>query len=307
MTGRAPTVEDAPAIAALFSRLAEAGGAGWASADEVRSWLTQPGVDLEDFRVFERDGDLVAYADVYLTTGSDRAWFDLRVPPEPPLADEALAWAEGRARGHGRPVARIAVEAGSLLGEIVERRGYRPIRHSFRMRIDLDEPPPEPEWPDGIVVREAAPAEDRAVYEATTEAFLDHWEFTVEPFERWLHELSTRAGRTWFVAVAGDEIAGVCLCSENERDAGRRTGWVDELGVRPPWRRRGLGRALLLHAFHVFRARGLPAVGLGVDGESTTGAVRLYERAGMRVAGRRDTYERRLDSRRSIPNCRGGA
>ena len=55
--------------------------------------------------------------------------------------------------------------------------------------------------------------------------------------------------------------------------------------MRRPWRRRGLGLALLLHSFRDFAARGATRVGLGVDAENTTGAVGLYERAGMHVCG----------------------
>ena len=69
------------------------------------------------------------------------------------------------------------------------------------------------------------------------------------------------------------------------------TGHVNILGVRPGWRRRGLGRALLLHSFRELRDRGRLKADLGVDAENTTGAVRLYERAGMCVAHRMDTYE----------------
>ena len=60
-------------------------------------------------------------------------------------------------------------------------------------------------------------------------------------------------------------------------------GWVRSLWVRRPWRKRGLGNALLLNAFRQFHERGERRVGLGVDAESPTGATRLYERAGMRV------------------------
>jgi ribosomal protein S18 acetylase RimI-like enzyme len=66
------------------------------------------------------------------------------------------------------------------------------------------------------------------------------------------------------------------------------------LGVRPQWRRRGVATALLRHSFRDFRDRGATRVGLGVDGENTTGAVRLYERVGMRVVRRNDTYEKTL-------------
>ena len=41
-------------------------------------------------------------------------------------------------------------------------------------------------------------------------------------------------------------------------------------------------------------ARGIPKVDLGVDAENTTGAVGLYERAGMNVARRTDAYEKEL-------------
>ena len=64
------------------------------------------------------------------------------------------------------------------------------------------------------------------------------------------------------------------------------------LAVRKPWRSRGLGLALLRQSFADFAARGANRVGLVVDAENTTGAVRLYERAGMRPVRRLDVYER---------------
>jgi ribosomal protein S18 acetylase RimI-like enzyme len=72
-------------------------------------------------------------------------------------------------------------------------------------------------------------------------------------------------------------------------------GWINVLGVRAPWRRRGIAIALLARTFADFEARGATRVGLGVDAENPTGAVGLYERAGMSVSQRNDTYERLLD------------
>ena len=69
-------------------------------------------------------------------------------------------------------------------------------------------------------------------------------------------------------------------------------GWVGVLAVRRPWRRRGLGEALLRESFALFAERGKRAAGLGVDAENTTGAVALYERVGMHVVRRSDTWER---------------
>ena len=67
-----------------------------------------------------------------------------------------------------------------------------------------------------------------------------------------------------------------------------------------------LGTALLRHSFRDFRDRGATRVGLGVDGENTTGAVRLYESVGMRQVRRSDTYEKTAVSRlrARCPDCR---
>ena len=48
--------------------------------------------------------------------------------------------------------------------------------------------------------------------------------------------------------------------------------WVNQLCVRRPWRRRGLGLAMLHHCFGEFYRRGKQRVGLGVDATSLTNA-----------------------------------
>jgi GNAT superfamily N-acetyltransferase len=95
----------------------------------------------------------------------------------------------------------------------------------------------------------------------------------------------------WFLAVADGEPAGAAICSISEN-----IGWVDSLGVRRPWRKRGVGLALLQHAVGEFHRRGLQRVALGVDAASPTGATRLYERAGFTLAQQHATYTKELRS-----------
>ena len=71
-------------------------------------------------------------------------------------------------------------------------------------------------------------------------------------------------------------------------------GFVDALGVRRPWRRSGLGLALLHQCFSAFYQRKTRTVKLMVDSRNLTGATRLYERAGMRVTQLHYTYEKEL-------------
>jgi ribosomal protein S18 acetylase RimI-like enzyme len=97
----------------------------------------------------------------------------------------------------------------------------------------------------------------------------------------------------------GDQIAGINLCRSHWIDD-PDTGWVGTLGVRRPWRKRGIGLALLRHAFNEFYRRGKRKVGLGVDAQNLTGALRLYEGAGMHVHQASDLYEKELRPGREI-------
>ena len=86
----------------------------------------------------------------------------------------------------------------------------------------------------------------------------------------------------WYLAEAGNDLAGILIGNESQSESG--LGSVRILGVVPAHRRRGIAQALLQQAFREFKWRGLGRGGLGVDAESQTGAVELYERAGMHVA-----------------------
>ncbi len=55
-----------------------------------------------------------------------------------------------------------------------------------------------------------------------------------------------------------------------------------------------MGLAFLQHSFGEFYRRGKRKVSLGVDAENLTGALRLYEKAGMHVHRQFDTYEKEI-------------
>ncbi len=162
--------------------------------------------------------------------------------------------------------------------------GFAPARHSYRMEIDLAEDVREPRWPEGIAVRVSGEEDYRTVYDAVIEVWQDTSDPMDETFEEWAHwmiESPSFDPTLWFLAFSGDELAGFSLCREDSNDS--HAGYVASLGVRRPWRKQGLGEALLLHSFAEFRLRGYTRATLGVDASSPTGATRLYERAGMRA------------------------
>ena len=297
---RAPQLDEAAAIAELINRTTqELVGESDETETTVRQWLTAPELDLDnDIRVVERDGTLVGYADI-APHPEPNYWVDVRVPLSEPddARDSLIAWAEERAAERasaGVKMRAFALDADEPEIAALERRGYVLIRHSYRMRIDFTSPPPEPEWPEGVAVRPSTEADIRTAYDVYSETFADTWEFGNDPFDEWSHWMVQEGLdlSLWFVAEGDADVAGIALCKPSDGEEG--LGWVRVLGVRRPWRRQGLGRALLLHVFGEFHRRGFHGVALGVDAESLTGAHRLYENAGMRVSRRHSVYEKVL-------------
>jgi mycothiol synthase len=296
MTLRTMRSEDFDAVCDLYASVEQA-AYGWAetTAEELRTWLTAPTINVEtDVRLAFEGEELVGYVDVdRVEAEPPRWWSDVRVRPgrdAGALVPDLLAWATERASEGG--IQRVW--APSTLGDMraaFERLGFERVRASYRMEIDLASELP-PVSAEGVDIRPAREGEERVAYAIHQQSFQDSWEHIEEPYDEWKHYLVEQESfdrGLWFVAWDGDRAAGVALC--RVRDG---IGWIGILGVLREWRRRGIGRALLLHAFHEFKRRGLPRAGLGVDAESLTGANRLYESAGMHVVRQLDFFEKQL-------------
>jgi mycothiol synthase len=261
------------------------------TAAELEMAWRAPEVEFPaDIFVADRGDSLVGYADV-IPFGRT-TWIDVR-GTDPEAYDTLIERAAERAAEHDRPHVRgWASDRDRAAQEAYERAGFRPFRYSFRMEIDLAGSAVEAVWPEGFSVRPFAEGDERRMHQAQMDSFADTWEFTAEPFESWSHWFMGEGFEPehWFLAERGNDLAGIALCriSGTEPDL----GFVRILGVKPEYRRRGLALALLQHVFRHFADLGLKRVGLGVDAESPTGAVRLYERAGMHVARRDIRYER---------------
>jgi mycothiol synthase len=165
---------------------------------------------------------------------------------------------------------------------------------------DLADDLPTSVWPAGITVRTMQPGQELALYRAKSETFRDHWGHVEVPeqqgFAAWQQRRlndSNYDPSLWFLALDGDEIAGFSLCQLRTSED-PAMGWVNSLGVRRPWRRHGVAKALLYHSFGALRRRGQARIGLDVDADNLTGAKRLYEQAGMRTIRQTIFFEKEL-------------
>jgi GNAT superfamily N-acetyltransferase len=279
-------------VAALESSLY--GPSTFTQADLEEEWAE---LDLQHDAWIVRDGALVVgYAAV---RARDDAWrVEGYVHPGAHGRGIGALIAGGleqeAARGGARRVQSSVLEADSAARVLLESLGYGAVRVFREMRIELEAPPPAPVWPDGLRVVAFDPERDaRAFHAAHQDAFADHWDYTPRDFATWAR-ISLDSERfdpdLWCVVRAGDEIAAGTICTGDTYGG----GFVHSLFTRRPWRRKGVGAALLRDAFGRFWERGEHSVGLGVDAANDTGAFRLYERAGMTPALGWVIYEKSL-------------
>jgi mycothiol synthase len=311
---RPATLDDMPGALALANACShETIGRDEFSIEDYRTIWNDPNHDLAtDTRIAQSaDGTIVGSIELWNNAPYVGCWIWGCVHPAfrgQGIGTTLMDWAEQRAQvalDRAPAGVRFVLEASvssdhqpSL--ELLSERGFQAVRDRASMLRELDGELPAPVWPAGITVRAMQPGDELAVYRAKEEAFRDHWGHIETPeqdgFALWQQRRLNDANfdpALWFLAVDGDQIAGFSMCQQHTSED-PAMGWVNSLGVRRPWRRRGLAMALVHHSFGELRRRGCARVGLDVDVGSLTGAEQLYRNAGMRVFGQTTRFQKEL-------------
>jgi ribosomal protein S18 acetylase RimI-like enzyme len=305
-----PYVEsDADPIADLMNAVdakhgAEAGWTGGEMRSFIKAWVRDPAIDSR--LLATPDGELAAAGFVAPPTeGGQRADMLGGVHPAYQgrgLGRELLAWQYDRARHLHSDIApsdQWHVEAGASVDDtaatrLFERFGFGPVRYFFEMIAALDGQRDKVALPDGLVAVPYAPELAKPLYEAHMEAFSDHWGFQRRPFEKWLiRTVESEEFRPDLTRIAfdGDQLAAYVLAYNNVE--GRE--YIGQVGTRRPWRKRGLASALISASLAAAVADGKSSASLGVDADSPTGAVGVYERLGFEVKHKFVSYRRSVE------------
>ena len=308
LTLRPATMHDLEAVVKLvYDVCVDGGDTSIAySIEELKEIWEDPNLILETdtWIVTTKEGRVVGYEEFYNADAHDYMVGDGYVHPD--FMGKGIGTAMLQAlnkRGkvemeRASPELRVYIRNGMGIGDSVAREmheaeGYTPVRFSWQMAIELNEAPPKFTLPKGIELRPFnEEAHAQLIYEAHEEAFSINWGHAFIPFEEWKRrhiETSEYKPELWSVLWDGDEVAGYAV-NHYKADA----GYVSILGVRPAWRKGGLGLVLLNNSFSAFYNRGTKKITLAVDASSPTGATRLYKRAGMSIASEYVSYEKEL-------------
>jgi mycothiol synthase len=310
---------DEGAIAELINRATEHDGVPWRTdATELASWYSRANDKFDparDLFLAELEGSLVAFGDVEWVDTTD-ALREFRVggTVDPRSRHRGIgSWLQRRLESATKDlwttypddqrtpvIGSWAMDSESEKIALLERFGFDPVRFFFDMlRPSLDQVD-EPVLPDGIEFRTVEESQLRRLWEADMEAFRDHWggfDGSEENYQRWLNDPKFEMSLI-VVAWDGDQIAAGTIneISEIENRAfNRQRGWLQSVFVRRQWRRRGLGRAVVLRSLQLLRDRGTTSAGLGVDADNPNGALGLYTGTGFEVEHRSRAFRKPLE------------
>ncbi len=115
---------------------------------------------------------------------------------------------------------------------------------------------------------------------------LDFRPTVVEEVGHWLSDPDRDRG--WFFALVNDDTVG--FVGTSTRKTG--TGELDTLGVLQPYRRKGIGTALILRGIESLKSRGMTHVELETDDTNPTKAIELYRKVGFKVIRKLLVYQK---------------
>jgi mycothiol synthase len=304
LTWRPLTHDDAEALHALLRASEVADKSRFVtSLDEVRQLMADPELSLavDSLGGVLPDGGLACFAAVQMRDlAVKRRAVNLfgSVHPEfrrRGLGSAILGWSEKRGverfDDHRDDLPRFlevwSDERSTDRRLLFTASGYGPIRYYEEMLRPLSVPIPAAELEGGLRFELWSPALDEAVRLAHNEAFADHWGSQPLGRESWVHRFVGspyfRPDLSWSV-MDGAEVAGYCLAyhsAEDARASGRMDGWLGQIGVRRPWRKRGIATAIICHVMSEMARAGLDHAVLQVDSDNPSGAAGLYRRLGF--------------------------
>ncbi|WP_435831096.1 GNAT family N-acetyltransferase [Polymorphospora rubra] len=312
-TTRPPTLDDVPALLKV-THASDIAAIGYPDFPEYEllEVLQAPHVDLERDQAVavDADGTVVAWAYLDNPNRAQREFIEVYVHPELGVPARAVLLRRQLDRVAEEAAElgldRMSVRAGAVPTETgwagdLRAAGFGFVKRYARMSRPLagvSTTPPTP--PAGVVVRLVDPSSDddmRAFHRVLDTAFRDTPDYDPMTYEHWrerIAALQSVAYDEWFVATVDGVPAGVLQSSDQGTDDDE--GWVRYLAVLREHRKRGIGAALLGHAFAVYAGKGRKQAGLGVDLSNPTEAARLYLSVGMTASYEADIFERTVEA-----------
>ncbi len=255
-----------------------------------------------DLFVAEFGGSIIGYAAVFLEAAIKRAMLECMVHPlhrKKGIATKLIRRAIRHAEAAESKVAQVSVPEINLPARnLASRLGFQFIRHFYELKLDLSTIRLPDLEPSEYIIRSLGRDEADKLTHIQNRAFADSWGFNPNTPEEIAYRinLSTCSPENIMMAYLKNYPIGYCwtrIMIEDNAAAGSMKGEIHMLGVDPDFRKKGIGRNILLAGLADLKSKGVIIVELTADGEESV-ALGLYESVGFEVCSRTEWYEKKL-------------
>ena len=226
---------------------------------------------------------------------------------------------EYRRRGVGKALAQKAIESlkerGMEIAEtaldstrevcirLFEDLGFRLIRSSSFMKMSLDKIPFNIGENREVDMRKLDVTSEEDIIllnNLENECFKEHFNYRPSQIEETRHWLLENPWLQWqayfFAELEGKSVGYISIGIDEKYNREKETlsGWINDIGVLKPFRRRGIGTALMLKGLKELKNKGLENALLYVDDENPTKAIKLYEKIGFKIVKKTQIYQKKL-------------
>lgn len=183
---------------------------------------------------------------------------------------------------------------------IFESFGFKQVRATNMMSRSLTAILSNIEENREVNIREAklsSNTEIKLINWLNNEVFKDHFNYRPKPIEETryvLLELPWFQNQTAFFALLQNRPVGFVVAGIDEglnKEKNVKYGWILYIGILKPYRRKGIGTSLMLHAMRLLKAYGMEDALLYVDDLNSTNAMKLYEKLGFKTLRKNIIYQ----------------
>ncbi|MEE8471981.1 MAG: GNAT family N-acetyltransferase [Dehalococcoidia bacterium] len=300
------TPNDVDAWVGFINRVTGAAREGKAmTARRLREWLEQPNCHPEeDMFLAVLAGEMAGYGTLFREMEIGRAILGGCIHPDHRrrgIGSSLLTRLMDHARELGAPVAHVRIPHRMKAARaFVQHHGFEAVHQEWEMRLELRAGRGPAELPPGFGHRPFRPGDESTLTEIQNLAFAGSWGFranSVEEISYWTG-VTSPGSRGIALITEGDRVVGYCwggiygaVLPAPQGGEGR----IFMMGVLPPYRGRGLGRAALAVGLDRLGEQGIKTVELTVDSQNRS-AVGLYRSAGFKKKAVTLWYQRDLGS-----------
>lgn len=280
------------------------------TVQEARTMANAPSFNLDGLLFGEWNGQIAGMVQAYVDKNrEEKKGFIhyLAVLPEfrhNGIAKKLLAKAIANLKEKGMTIASAWAQTDRLACVyLYESFGFKHVRSSSLMKRNLTDLSSRIEENKSERLREAQLENDEEIAlinRLDNEAFKEHFNYRPLTLEETQYVMLDtpfyKYQKAWFAMLdnqpIGFVVAGIDEGLNREKNA--KYGWILNIGVLKPHRKKDVGTALMLRAMSHLKEEGMENALLYVDDQNPTHAIKLYEKVGFRVYHKNATYELQL-------------